>query len=43
MTAEEVLASLRARLANDGPTEDAVVAGELRRIAVLRLRKVLAP
>lgn len=38
---EEVLASLQARLDHDDATEQAVVADELRKIALLRLRKVL--
>jgi 2-oxo-4-hydroxy-4-carboxy-5-ureidoimidazoline decarboxylase len=41
LSADEVLAGLRARLDNDPETEDAVVADELRRIALLRLEKVL--
>jgi 2-oxo-4-hydroxy-4-carboxy-5-ureidoimidazoline decarboxylase len=42
LSSEEVLAAARARLGNDDDTERAVVADELRRIALLRLRKVLA-
>lgn len=42
LTAEEILASARARLDNDDTTEAAVVAEELRKIAVLRLRKLLS-
>jgi 2-oxo-4-hydroxy-4-carboxy-5-ureidoimidazoline decarboxylase len=38
----QVLAALTARLGNDPATEDAVVADELRRIALLRLRRVVA-
>jgi 2-oxo-4-hydroxy-4-carboxy-5-ureidoimidazoline decarboxylase len=41
LAAEDVLASLTARLGNDDATEAAVVADELRKIALLRLRKVL--
>ena len=41
LTAAEVLANLRGRLANDPETEAAVVADELRRIALLRLERVL--
>lgn len=41
LTAAEVLADLRARLGNDGATEAVVVAEELRKIALLRLTKVL--
>ena len=41
LTAEEVLANLTDRLGNDDATEAAVVADELRKIALLRLRKVL--
>lgn len=40
---EEILASLRRRLEHDEETEAAVVAEELRKIALLRLRKVLEP
>ena len=36
-TSEQVLSELRARLENDPTTEDAVVADELRQIAVVRL------
>jgi len=42
LSAGEVLASLRERLANDPETEAAVVADALRRIALLRLERVLA-
>ena len=41
LSAEEVLAAARQRLGNDEATEEDVVADELRKIAVLRLRKVL--
>jgi 2-oxo-4-hydroxy-4-carboxy-5-ureidoimidazoline decarboxylase len=41
LSAGEVLESLRERLANDPETEAAVVADELRRIALLRLERVL--
>jgi 2-oxo-4-hydroxy-4-carboxy-5-ureidoimidazoline decarboxylase len=41
-SAEEILSAARARLTNDDATERAVVADELRQIALLRLRKVLA-
>lgn len=37
----EVLDSLQSRLRNDGPTEARVVAGELREIALLRLRRMV--
>ena len=40
--ASEVFASLRERLGNDAATEAAVVAAELRKIALLRLERVLA-
>ncbi|KAA1426572.1 2-oxo-4-hydroxy-4-carboxy-5-ureidoimidazoline decarboxylase [Nocardioides antri] len=42
LSGDDVLAALRERLGNDEQTEAAVVADELRKIAVLRLRKVLA-
>lgn len=42
LSAEEVLAAARARLGHDDDTERAVVADELRKIALLRLRKVLS-
>jgi 2-oxo-4-hydroxy-4-carboxy-5-ureidoimidazoline decarboxylase len=42
LSAAEVLAAARTRLGNDDDTERAVVADELRKIALLRLRKVLA-
>jgi 2-oxo-4-hydroxy-4-carboxy-5-ureidoimidazoline decarboxylase len=41
LSAEQVLAALRERLGNDPATEAAVVADELRRIALLRLERVL--
>lgn len=41
LSGAEVLAALRARLGNDDATEQALVADELRKIALLRLRKVL--
>jgi 2-oxo-4-hydroxy-4-carboxy-5-ureidoimidazoline decarboxylase len=41
-SADEILAALRERLENDEQTEAAVVAEELRKIALLRLRKLLA-
>jgi 2-oxo-4-hydroxy-4-carboxy-5-ureidoimidazoline decarboxylase len=41
LSGEEILASLRSRLGHDEVTEQAVVADELRKIALLRLRKVL--
>ena len=37
----QVLAALRDRLTNDEPTEAGVVADELRKIALLRLRRVV--
>ncbi|MFF0607968.1 2-oxo-4-hydroxy-4-carboxy-5-ureidoimidazoline decarboxylase [Nocardia tengchongensis] len=40
LSAEQILTNLRERLTNDDAAEAAVVAGELRKIAVLRLRKV---
>jgi 2-oxo-4-hydroxy-4-carboxy-5-ureidoimidazoline decarboxylase len=40
-TQQEILAAVRDRLGNDEATERAVVAGELRRIALLRLERVL--
>lgn len=42
LSADQVLASLRSRLDNDVETEAAVVADELRRIALLRLERVLS-
>lgn len=41
LSAAQVLESLRSRLGNDDATEAAVVADELRKIALLRLRKVV--
>lgn len=41
LSAEQILQSLRARLHHDDATETAVVADELRKIALLRLRKVV--
>jgi 2-oxo-4-hydroxy-4-carboxy-5-ureidoimidazoline decarboxylase len=41
LSSGEILAAARERLGNDDATEDAVVADELRKIALLRLRKVL--
>ncbi|MGN6754478.1 MAG: 2-oxo-4-hydroxy-4-carboxy-5-ureidoimidazoline decarboxylase [Intrasporangium sp.] len=41
LSGEQILASLRERLGNDDATEAAVVAEELRKIALLRLRKVV--
>ena len=41
LSGEQILDSLTERLGNDDETEAAVVADELRKIAVLRLRKVL--
>jgi 2-oxo-4-hydroxy-4-carboxy-5-ureidoimidazoline decarboxylase len=42
LSAQEMLTSLRRRLTNDHATEAAVVRDELRKIAVLRLAKVVA-
>lgn len=42
LSAEEIIAAARQRLGNDDATEAAVVADELRKIALLRLRKVLS-
>lgn len=42
LSADQVLAALRERLAHDPATEAAVVADELRRIALLRLERVLS-
>lgn len=39
---EQILAALTARLGNDEAAEDAVVAGELREIALLRLEQAVA-
>lgn len=41
LTSDQVLAALRERLSNDDATEAATVAEELRKIALLRLRKVV--
>jgi 2-oxo-4-hydroxy-4-carboxy-5-ureidoimidazoline decarboxylase len=41
LTGDQILAALRERLSHDDATEAAVVADELRKIALLRLRKVL--
>lgn len=41
LSGEEILSALRRRLTHDEATEQAVVADELRKIALLRLRKVL--
>lgn len=41
LSTEQILESLRNRLGNDDATEAAVVADELRKIALLRLRKVV--
>ena len=40
-TQEEILAAARERIGNDERTERAVVTDELRRIALLRLERVL--
>jgi 2-oxo-4-hydroxy-4-carboxy-5-ureidoimidazoline decarboxylase len=40
-TQEEILAAARERLANDEETERVIVADELRKIALLRLERVL--
>jgi 2-oxo-4-hydroxy-4-carboxy-5-ureidoimidazoline decarboxylase len=42
LSGDEMLAALRVRLANDESSERRVVAAELRKITVLRLRKELA-
>ncbi len=41
LSSDEILAALRARLDNDPAREADVVADELRRIAVLRVRKLV--
>jgi 2-oxo-4-hydroxy-4-carboxy-5-ureidoimidazoline decarboxylase len=41
LSADEVLTALRARLGNDDATETAAVADELRKIALLRLERLL--
>ena len=43
LDADDILSSLRTRLRNDDATEAAVVADELRKIALVRLRKVVEP
>jgi 2-oxo-4-hydroxy-4-carboxy-5-ureidoimidazoline decarboxylase len=43
LSGADVLGALHARLDNDEETEAGVVAAELRTIALLRLRRVLAP
>ena len=43
LSAEDIVTNLRGRLGNDDATEAAVVADELRKIALLRLRKLVAP
>jgi 2-oxo-4-hydroxy-4-carboxy-5-ureidoimidazoline decarboxylase len=43
LDAEQILGALRTRLGHDDATEAAVVADELRKIALLRLRKVVEP
>jgi len=43
LTGEQILARLRLRLDNDPETEAAVVADELRKIAALRVRKLVHP
>jgi len=43
LSGEQILAALRERLENDSETESAVVATELRKIALLRLRRLLDP
>ncbi|NUR97122.1 MAG: OHCU decarboxylase, partial [Kribbellaceae bacterium] len=42
LSAEQMLGSLRTRLTNDDATEAAVVHEELRKIALLRLSKVVS-
>ncbi|MGI8578183.1 MAG: 2-oxo-4-hydroxy-4-carboxy-5-ureidoimidazoline decarboxylase [Nocardioidaceae bacterium] len=42
LSAEQILTALRARLDNDTATEQAVVADEFRKIALRRLRRVVA-
>ena len=41
LSGEQILAALRSRLDNDDATESAVVADELRKIALLRLERLL--
>lgn len=43
LTADEILNELHWRIANDDESEAAVVAEELRKIALVRLRKALQP
>ncbi|MFF0266355.1 2-oxo-4-hydroxy-4-carboxy-5-ureidoimidazoline decarboxylase [Kribbella sp. NPDC004536] len=43
LSADQMLSSLRTRLTHDDATEAAVVHEELRKIALLRLSKVVAP
>jgi 2-oxo-4-hydroxy-4-carboxy-5-ureidoimidazoline decarboxylase len=43
LSGEEILHALRSRFDNDTDAEEAVVAEELRKIALLRLRKLVAP
>lgn len=43
LSGDEIIAAARQRLDNDDATEAAVVKDELRKIALLRLRKVLHP
>lgn len=43
LSAERILADLRQRLDHDDATEASVVAEELRKIALLRLHKLIAP
>ena len=42
-SAEEILAALESRLSNDEDTEQAIVADQLREIALLRLAGAVAP
>ncbi|GAB2876261.1 2-oxo-4-hydroxy-4-carboxy-5-ureidoimidazoline decarboxylase [Nocardioides pacificus] len=42
LTSQQILDALEERMHNDPDTEDAVVADQLREIAILRLREVLA-
>lgn len=43
LSGDEIIAAARRRLGNDDATEAAVVKDELRKIALLRLRKALHP
>ncbi|WP_109510409.1 2-oxo-4-hydroxy-4-carboxy-5-ureidoimidazoline decarboxylase [Nocardioides speluncae] len=43
LSGDEIIAAARQRLGNDDATEAAVVKDELRKIALLRLRKALHP